>query len=252
MLNSIINKLPVELHIPTYQYCGPGTKLQKRLLRGDPGKNPLDAACKNHDIAYDKYTNLADRHLADKILKDKAWQRVTSKNASLGERANALLVTNLMKAKLKLGMGLTLNKKPKNKRKISLRSAIKKGQQILKKSKFNNLKHSVGAANNVMKKIFKNINKTTLKIPRIIPIPKIGGALPFLIPLFAGLSALGAIASGTSNVVKAINATSNAKQQLDESKRHNQTIEAISMGRGLYLKPYKDGLGLYLNTVKKN
>ena len=31
LLNKIINNLPVELHIPGYQYCGPdGTKLTKR------------------------------------------------------------------------------------------------------------------------------------------------------------------------------------------------------------------------------
>ncbi|XP_074096719.1 uncharacterized protein LOC141525915 [Cotesia typhae] len=35
LFNNIINKLPLELHIPGYQYCGPGTKLAKRLARGD-------------------------------------------------------------------------------------------------------------------------------------------------------------------------------------------------------------------------
>ena len=48
LLNKVINKLPVELHILGYQYCGPGTKLRKRLSRGDPGINPLDTACKEH------------------------------------------------------------------------------------------------------------------------------------------------------------------------------------------------------------
>ena len=57
LVNSIINKLPVELHIPVYQYCGPGTKLKARLARGDPDINPLDAACKEHDIAYSKNRN---------------------------------------------------------------------------------------------------------------------------------------------------------------------------------------------------
>ena len=50
--NKIINNLPFELHLPGYQYCGPGTKLTEPLARGDPGINPLDAACKDHDIAY--------------------------------------------------------------------------------------------------------------------------------------------------------------------------------------------------------
>lgn len=35
LLNSLIDTLPIELHIPTYNYCGPGTKLNKRLRRKD-------------------------------------------------------------------------------------------------------------------------------------------------------------------------------------------------------------------------
>jgi hypothetical protein len=30
-VNSLINKLPFELHIPGYNFCGPGTKLEERL-----------------------------------------------------------------------------------------------------------------------------------------------------------------------------------------------------------------------------
>ena len=69
LVNSIINKLPVELHIPGYQYCGLGTKLKERLVRGDPGINPLDAACKKHNIAYSKNRDyLVARHAADRVL----------------------------------------------------------------------------------------------------------------------------------------------------------------------------------------
>ncbi|KYN10235.1 hypothetical protein ALC57_17633, partial [Trachymyrmex cornetzi] len=38
-----------ELHIPGYQFCGPGTRLEKRLARGDRDINPLDAACREHE-----------------------------------------------------------------------------------------------------------------------------------------------------------------------------------------------------------
>ncbi|KYN21095.1 hypothetical protein ALC57_06540 [Trachymyrmex cornetzi] len=34
-LNRAINALPFESHIPGYQFCGPGTRLTKRLARGD-------------------------------------------------------------------------------------------------------------------------------------------------------------------------------------------------------------------------
>lgn len=56
-VNNLINKLPIELHLPGYQYCGPGTNLKKRLARGDPGINELDKACKEHDIAYSQKKN---------------------------------------------------------------------------------------------------------------------------------------------------------------------------------------------------
>ena len=35
-----------------------------------------------------------------------------------------------------------------------------------------------------------------------------------------------------------------------ENERHNKTIESIAMGKGLYLKPYKQGFGLYLKPWK--
>uniref|UniRef100_A0A6P7FR86 Uncharacterized protein LOC114331821 n=1 Tax=Diabrotica virgifera virgifera TaxID=50390 RepID=A0A6P7FR86_DIAVI len=106
LLNTLINKLPFEFHIPGgYQYCGPGTKLKKRLARGDPGINSLDAACKQHDIAYSHHTSLEERHKADKELEDRAWERFKSKDASFGEKSAALLVTGGMKTKRKLEMG---------------------------------------------------------------------------------------------------------------------------------------------------
>lgn len=43
LIDYIINRLP-EIHIPGYQYCGPGTNLEKRLARGDQGINKLDKA----------------------------------------------------------------------------------------------------------------------------------------------------------------------------------------------------------------
>lgn len=61
-LNWLINNLPFELHLPGYKYCGPGTKLIKRLTRGDKGVNKQDEFCKEHDIAYHKSSNLKDRH----------------------------------------------------------------------------------------------------------------------------------------------------------------------------------------------
>ena len=106
IINNIIDKLPFELHIPFHSYCGPGTKLQKRLNRGDPGINALDEACKHHDIAYAESNDLKKRNVADKVLSKKAWERVKARDSSIGEKASAFAVANIMNMKSKLVMGI--------------------------------------------------------------------------------------------------------------------------------------------------
>ena len=84
---------------------------------------------------------------------------------------------------------------------------------------------------------------------RVLPVPnKVGGALP-LVPVFAGLSALGSLAGGAAGIAKAINDTSEAQKLLEEAKRHNKAMEDINIGKGLYLKPYKTGDSLKLHRV---
>lgn len=242
ILNTLINKLPFEAHIPGYQYCGPGTKLAMRLARGDPGINPLDAACKEHDIAYSKNReDVVARNTADKILADKAWKRVFDKKASIGEKAAAYAVTNAMNLKSKFGMGLKKKKKKK-----PLKDIIKAAEKSMVQSKKSKdvIKSALEGARRQVKEVG---GKSNVDIPRVLPIPsKVGGYLPFLIPLFAGLSATGALAGGAAGIAKAVNDAKAAKQQLEESQRHNKTMEAIAIGKGLYLKPHKVGMGLYL------
>lgn len=105
MINTAINKLPFEMHIPTYNFCGPGTKLKKRLSRGDRGINGLDEACREHDIAYMLNKDLEQRHKADESLAHSAMSRFHSKDATVGEKIAALGVAGVMKAKVKMGMG---------------------------------------------------------------------------------------------------------------------------------------------------
>jgi len=53
ILNTLLNKLNnvmPELLLPGYNYCGPFTKVDKRLGRGDEPVNILDAGCKEHDF----------------------------------------------------------------------------------------------------------------------------------------------------------------------------------------------------------
>lgn len=126
IINSVIDKLPLELHLPGYQYCGPGTKLEKRLQRGDSGINPLDAACREHDIAYSQSKDVNERHKADKVLQERAWERVKARDSKFGEKAAAWAVTTTMKAKRKLGMGM--------KKTVALRSGVvNKARDALKK-----------------------------------------------------------------------------------------------------------------------
>lgn len=69
-----------------------------------------------------------------------------------------------------------------------------------------------------------------------------------LIPIFAGLSALGTMLGGASAVVKTAIDAKNAAKKLEESKRHNQAMEAI--GHGLYVRKSKRGYGLFLKKSK--
>lgn len=149
IIDTIINNLP-EMHIYSYQYAGPGTKLEKRLARGDPGKNKLDVACKDHDIAYTTCEDSKSRRKADKMLISRAFKRIYSRDAKLDERAAALLVTALMGAKVgltKIGFGLsasTTNKKMKKhvRNSIPFGKLVQSAKESIKKSKLKSLSSS--------------------------------------------------------------------------------------------------------------
>lgn len=253
LVNSLINKLPVELHVPGYRFCGPGTRLSKRLARGDRGINPLDEACKAHDISYAASNNIEERHRADKILGEKAWERFKAKDSSFGEKTAALTISGIMKGKTKLGMGARSKRRSKRIRKrkisgraISFRNAMKIARKRIGGGVISDLLNTAKIALTSLKK--KNI---TPPKQRVIPIPKTGGILP-LIPIFAALGALGSLAGGAAGVAKAVNDSKAASKTLQETERHNRAMETASVGKGLYLKPYKKGLGLYLTPYQKN
>lgn len=111
-LNEIINKLPFEAHIPGYNFCGPGTKLDKRLNADDTWKptskpiNQLDRGCYYHDLAYrDNMNDLAARHRADEKLQKVAKDVSNSKSAGFKERAAAKVVQIAMSGKRRFGLG---------------------------------------------------------------------------------------------------------------------------------------------------
>lgn len=101
-----------------------------------------------------------------------------------------------------------------------------------------------------------NGSKRNKKNFRLLPQPvdrqkkKIGGFLPILLSALPALTALGSVAAGGAAVAKAVNSAKAAKKQLSELKRHNEKMEAIALGKGIYLRPYKNGSGLVLEKKK--
>lgn len=204
IINTLINKLPIELHLPKYQFCGPGTRLQKRLARGDKGINPLDGACRDHDIAYSKSNDLAERHKADKVLADKAWERFRSKDASFGEKASALTIAGIMKGKTKLGMG-------------NHKTVIKN------------------------RKVGKTKRKRTIPIPKkggFLPLIPLFAALGALGSLGGGAAAIAKAVKDSKTADATLAEQKRHNTAMETSKGKGLYLKTHKKGRGLYLKPY--------------
>lgn len=230
--------------------------MNKRLARGDKGINGLDELCKTHDIAYDEHKDSSKRFEADKELAKGALKRAFSKDASLGERAASLLVTSAMKAKTglsKIGMGITKSnkrtkvKKGKCSKKISFAALVKDARRGIRKSKATTIGDAIKAAIRTAKAKKKG---KRVKVPRIIKVPEISGGVLPLVPILAGLSAIGSLVGASAGVVKTIKNIKNANATLQEYTRHNRAVEQ-KLGNGLYLKTMKNGRGMYLKPQRK-
>ena len=75
LLNSLVNKLPFEMHLPGHNCIGPGTKLYKRLNQdGTPKEwsipiNRVGNAAYHHDLCYSKHDNTKTRNeVCDKTM----------------------------------------------------------------------------------------------------------------------------------------------------------------------------------------
>lgn len=100
VINRLIGKLPFELHIPGYNYCGPGTKLEKRLKRGDKGVNKVDEVCKKHDIDYSNAKNDEDIKKADRKMIENLDKL---ENLNLNEKMGKTICKTGLKAKQVFG-----------------------------------------------------------------------------------------------------------------------------------------------------
>jgi hypothetical protein len=70
---------------------------------------------------------------------------------------------------------------------------------------------------------------------------KVGGIIPFLIPLLGALGAIGSAAGGAAGITRAVQSAQQAKKALAEATRHNKAIEAAVLtrkGTGLRLGPW--------------
>lgn len=267
LVEKIIDNLPFEAHWPGYQYLGPGTKLEKRLKRGDKGINPLDEAAQQHDIAYSLSSNLADRLKADQILENRAWERVKSKDAKFfQEKVPAYVTTNLMKLKRKMGAGLKMkrkkvgkyrkanritgaglktrkngarrNSKKKGRGKLSFNTVLRTAQQQIDPSQ--SLTDNTSKMMAALRELKKN--KTITNAKRVLAVPKQGGALPIL-PILGALNAVKKVGKSIAAVAAAVTAVNEARKSLFGSKSGkgyvtiNKKLSLHRKGRkGLVLK----------------
>ena len=86
----------MEYHLPGYNFCGPGTKLQERLDRGDKPINKLDGCCMVHDMVYTETTDTSKRVEADRKLRNCALAIIADPRTSASLRAEASIVSLAM------------------------------------------------------------------------------------------------------------------------------------------------------------
>ena len=98
VLDNLIDLLPFEMHVPGYKFFGPGTKLAKHIQRGDIGINPLDEACRQHDLAYNNPSS--NRRQADRILAEYAFSRMLASETPPDERTVAMMTACCMVSKI--------------------------------------------------------------------------------------------------------------------------------------------------------
>ena len=119
-MNNAINKLLLagdkfmpEIHLRqpqfTYSACGPFTKHEQRIQKfketGDTNyiyKNELDKACFVHDAAYSDSKDLTERTVADKILKNKAFDIAKDPKYDGYQRGLASMVYKFFDSKVAL------------------------------------------------------------------------------------------------------------------------------------------------------
>lgn len=123
ILNKALNILPLpEMHLKSavgsekvpsgsfnktgkYSFCGPFTKLSKRLSEGYKGINSLDKACLKHDIAYATHMHSTpSRNRSDDVLSAEASKIALDDDSPNYEKQDAKLVNAIMASKSRFGL----------------------------------------------------------------------------------------------------------------------------------------------------
>ena len=92
-----------ERHIPGYNFCGPGTNVERRLLEGVEPVNELDKACLMHDLHTEPrgpYLSAGDPikvAAADRELQQQAAALIPNLRSQIDRQA-ALMVVVAMQA----------------------------------------------------------------------------------------------------------------------------------------------------------
>ena len=101
--------LPFEMHLPGYNFAGPGTNLKKRLNSDDTPKehskpiNKIDEIAMKHDICYRDHLTTKERN---KICDNKMLSDLkNTKTVGIKEWLDKSIVRNLIGAKKTLGLG---------------------------------------------------------------------------------------------------------------------------------------------------
>ena len=103
-------KYPGEQHLFNHNYTGPGTRLDIRLNTNDQPKhgerpiNRVDEAALKHDIFYRDHSDLNERHIADQQM---IIELENIPFPTFRERAERVIVIKMLRAKMKLGLGLS-------------------------------------------------------------------------------------------------------------------------------------------------
>ena len=109
-INDTINSLPFEMHMPGYNFTGPGTKLNKRLNEDMTPKawskpiNRVDKAAYHHDICYVKNKDTKTRNeVCDKNM---LTELNGIYNPTLRERMERGVFSTIIGTKKRFGWGL--------------------------------------------------------------------------------------------------------------------------------------------------